>query len=155
MEGKDPLAMPASTSGAESLILRLKDFYAAFSVENLGRLDDIYTQDLEFRDPIHHLRGVLAVRHYLHNMATNLKEYRIRYTDEQVGSNAAYLSWEMDFAHPALEGGKLLSLRGISHVKYTDKIYYHEDSYDVGALLYEHVPVVGFATRLIKNRMKR
>jgi hypothetical protein len=153
MESKEPTSALVPFAGAEVLLQQLKDFYAAFAADNLTHLDTIYTQDVEFRDPIHCLHGTLALRHYLRKMATNLQHYRIHYVDEQIGNHAAYLSWVMDYAHPKLNGGKPLSVRGISHLKFTDKVYYHEDCYDLGALLYDHLPLVGFATRSLKKRM--
>ena len=41
----------------------------------------------------------------------------------------------------------------LENLKFTDKVYYHEDCYDLGALLYEQVPVLGFATRTLKHRL--
>jgi hypothetical protein len=144
------------SAGQQLLLLQqLKATYAQFGAESLSQLDLVYTSDVEFRDPIHTLHGLLAVRHYLRQFTTNLLAYRMRYVDEVVGSNAAYLTWEMDYAHRRLQGGKLITVRGITHVKFTDKIYYHEDSYDLGALLYEHLPALGFATRRLKQRLAR
>jgi hypothetical protein len=59
----------------------------------------------------------------------------------------------MDYAHPRLRGGAIITVRGMTHLLFTNKIYYHEDSYDLGALLYEHIPVLGLATRQLKTRM--
>ena len=132
---------------------RLKHFFEHFSAETLEALESIYTPDVEFRDPIHTVHGAFALRHYLRTMASNLTHYRLRYLEEQVGANAAFVSWEMDYAHPRLAGGKILTIRGISHLKYTDKVYFHEDCYDVGALLYEHLPLLGPVTRFLKHRM--
>ena len=140
---------------ARQLICQLKHFYEAFSKDTIALLDTLYTQDVEFRDPVHTVHGTLALKHYLRQMADKLTLYRIRYLDEQIGENSAYLSWEMDFEHPSLKGGATITVRGISHLKFTSKVYYHEDCYDLGALLYDHVPVLGNATRALKNRMAR
>ena len=143
----DAKAVPSPAYG------RLKLFYEQFDGNRLDQLDTVYTPDVEFRDPVHTMHGALALRRYLRKMASNLTHYHMRYLDEQVGPHSAFVSWEMDYRHPRLAGGRLLTLRGITHVKFTDKVYYHEDCYDLGALLYEHVPLVGAATRLLKHRM--
>ena len=52
-----------------------------------------------------------------------------------------------------VNGGEILTIRGITHLKYTKRIYYHEDCYDLGALVYEHVPVLGGITRSLKSRL--
>lgn len=137
------------------LVQQVKALYEQFGTEVLTRLDDLYTADIEFRDPVHTLHGCLAVKHYLRRMASSLRCYRIRYLDEVTGPYSAYLTWEMDYAHPKVKGGQTITVRGMTQLKYTDKVYYHEDCYDLGALLYEQLPVLGLATRTLKQRLAR
>lgn len=135
------------------LINRLMRFYENFSADNLARLDELYTQDIEFLDPVHRVEGILSLKHYMKKMATSLTHYRIRYLDVLAGENTAYLTWEMDFAHPRIKGGEVITIRGMSQLKFTHKIYFHEDSYDLGAMLYDNLPVLGGITRALKSRM--
>ncbi len=137
------------------LIQQLKMFYEHFTVDTIAHLNTVYTQDVEFRDPIHTINGILGLKHYLRGMATSLTYYRIRYLDQQVGEENAYLTWELDYSHRSLKGGSVITVRGMSHVKFTAKIYYHEDSYDMGALLYDHIPGLGAITRRVKKHMSR
>lgn len=137
------------------LIQQLKDFYSGFSLATLGALDSIYTQDVEFRDPVHTMHGCLAVKAYMRRMASNMTHYRIHYVDELVGSHQAYLTWDMEVAHPRLRGGQPFNVRGMTHLKFTGKVYYHEDCYDLGALIYEQVPLIGLVTRGLKQRLAR
>lgn len=146
--------VPAGPSPqALHLMRRLKAFYADFSAENLAQLDDIYTQDAEFRDPVHSLHGLLALKGYLRRMGTNLLAYRMRYLEEQVESDSAWFHWELDFSHRHLRKGQTITVRGMTRVRFTAKVYYHEDSYDLGALLYEHLPVLGSLIRALRRRM--
>lgn len=149
---REALQVPEQVSRMP-LIEELKAFYAGFSLASLAALDSIYTQDVEFRDPVHTMHGCLAVKAYMRRMVTNMTHYNIRYVDELVGSNQAYLSWEMDVAHPRLKGGQVFTVRGMTHLKFTGKVYYHEDSYDLGALVYEQVPVFGLVARGLKQRL--
>ena len=140
---------------ANLLVVQLKQFYQQFSVGTIARLDDIYTQDVEFRDPVHTMHGCLALKNYLRRMAANLTHYRIRYLDEVLGEDCAYLTWELDYAHSRLRKGRIITVRGMSQVRFTSRIFYHEDCYDMGALLYDHVPGLGTATRHLKQRLAR
>ena len=72
--------------------------------------------------------------------------------DEVIGEKTAYVKWVMHFRHPRL-GNRLISVRGVSHLKYGEKIEYHEDFYDMGAMLYEQLPVLGNVTRWLKLRL--
>ncbi len=136
-----------------NILSRLMSFYENFSVEHLNELDDFYTQDIEFTDPVHQVNGILSLKHYLKKMAANLTHYRIRYIDVMADDNKAYLTWEMEFAHKSIRGGQVITVRGMTRLEYTSRIYYHEDCYDMGALLYEHLPVIGGITRSLKGRI--
>jgi hypothetical protein len=147
--------MDASQANARGQLLlpQVKLFYEQFSTATIARLDDIYTPDIEFRDPIHVIHGGLRLKGYLRRMANSLSHYKMRYLDETVTDYGAYLTWEMDYAHRSLGGGKIITVRGMSRLLFTSKVYYHEDSYDLGALLYEHIPGLGFATRRVKQHV--
>jgi len=137
----------------DTLIKRFMEFYEDFSLDNLGKLDNFYTPDIEFIDPIHRVDGILSLKRYLKKMAGNLSHYRIHYLDSLAVDNMAYLTWEMEFAHKRINGGQVVMLRGMSHLKFTSRVYYHEDCYDLGALVYEHLPLIGSLTRSVKARM--
>ena len=143
----------ASDSKNKQLLKILMSFYEDFSVDNLSRLDELYTQDIEFVDPVHKVEGILNLKRYLKKMAAKLTHYSIRYVDVLSGENTAYVTWEMDLAHKSINNGKMITVRGMSHFKYTSRVYYHEDSYDLGALLYEHLPLIGGITRSLKLRI--
>lgn len=153
MEAKSPLA--PTRAGGNLIVLKLKQFYEEFSVGTIARLDDIYTQDVEFRDPVHTICGSLGLKNYLRRMGVNLRYYRIRYLDGILSENTAYLSWEMDYAHRSLQRGRIFTVRGMTRIHFTTKVFYHEDSYDMGALLYDHVPGLGTVTRHLKQRLAR
>ena len=146
---------PEQANDARLLVQQLKIFYGKFTADTIAQLNTVYTQDVEFRDPVHTVNGSLALKHYLRGMAANLRQYHIRYLDEHIGEHSAYLTWELDYSHRFIKRGAVITVRGMSHVKFTGKIYYHEDSYDLGALLYEHLPGLGAVTRRLKKRMGR
>jgi hypothetical protein len=59
----------------------------------------------------------------------------------------------MTFSHSGLNGGKPVQVRGVTLIRFTDRIYYHEDFFDLGAMLYQHVPVLGSVIRYLNNRL--
>lgn len=54
-------------------------------------------------------------------------------------------------APKAREG--LISVRGVSHLQIANKVTFHEDFYDMGAMIYEQLPVIGGLTRWLRNRL--
>lgn len=67
----------------------------------------------------------------------------------------ALYTQDVEFRHPSLAGDKLISVRGITQIRLTDRIFYHEDFYDLGAMIYQHVPVLGRIIRFINQRIGR
>jgi hypothetical protein len=49
-----------------------------------------------------------------------------------------------------------LKLTGVSIINFTDgRITSQEDFYDMGAMTYEHIPLLGGAIRVVKARMMK
>ena len=135
-----------------ALIESFKCGYQDLLKTDCSQLDLFYAQDLLFKDPIHEIRGLVALEDYLINLSSELQECRFEYLDQLISDQAAYIKWVMHFRHPKL-GSKLNDVRGVSHLKWTDKIDFHEDFYDMGAMLYEQVPLIGSVTQWLKQRL--
>ncbi len=131
------------TAPGKGVVAKVMDFYSDFSKESIPLIEGLYTQDIEFVDPVHTLTGILALKAYFKRMASNMLHYEMRYLEVIEGDGCAHLSWEMTFAHKSLKSGKPIIVKGMSFLKFTSKVYYHEDRYDLGALVYEHVPLFG------------
>lgn len=144
-----------STEPQDALVRRFVDFHESCSLHTITRLEEIYTQDVEFICPLLHTQGVLALKTHMKSFLRDLDFYQRRHRDTLVGEHCAYLSWEMDYAHPRISGGRPVTVRGVSHLKYTTRIYHQEDHFDLGALLYEQLPGLSSLTRLLKRRLLR
>jgi hypothetical protein len=142
-----------SDAPASPLVNDLKAFYNNAGAATMDIIDRIYTQDVEFRDPVHTIHGRLGLKNYLRNLYTSASSVHFDYQDEQISANSASITWLMTYSHPKLNGGKPVDVRGISTLRFTDKIYYHEDFYDMGAMVYQHVPVLGAVVRHINQRL--
>ncbi|TVZ38050.1 SnoaL-like protein [Alteromonadaceae bacterium 2753L.S.0a.02] len=139
-------------SNAQALVESFKAFYR--DVANL-RLDDLpalYHSAVVFKDPVHEIRGINALHAYMSDVCSNVSRGRFEYLDQLIDEHRAYIKWNMHFCHKSL-GNKAVVVRGISQIEFNDKIFYHEDVYDMGELLYEHLPVLGSATQWLKRRM--
>lgn len=134
------------------IIEHFKSFYRDLMSPSFVKLEDIYDNDLIFIDPIHQINGLAEVANYTDTLCDNLTECRFEYLDEMISYNSAYIKWNMHYRHPKL-GDKLHTLRGVSHICFDKKITYHEDCYDVGAMVYEHLPIIGALTRMVKSRL--
>lgn len=137
------------------LLAELQAYYRNFLTADPEQLQRFYRPDVVFRDPVHEVEGLLAVRRYFEGMRDGLEDCRFEFDSGVLSSTSACLPWQMHFAHRALQGGKPLSLRGCSLLRFDQQIYFHEDFYDMGAMVYERVPLVGSLVRAIKSRIAR
>jgi hypothetical protein len=138
---------------APSIIDSFKNTYRDLCAMDISRLDEVYSQQVVFRDPVHEIRGLALMQDYLAATMLNVSECRFEFLDQLHNEQTAYLKWNMHFRHPKLSAGKLLTVRGISQIQYDQRIFYHEDSFDMGQMVYEHIPVMGSLTRWLKTRM--
>lgn len=128
--------------------------FATLDAGNLDRLGELYREDIEFRDPLHHIQGLAALQDYFAQLYANASDLRYQFHGaDEVGTGHGYLRWTLHFRHPRLNGNQPISLQGCSHLQWTDRVHVHQDYFDAGALLYEHVPVVGGVIRWLKGRL--
>ena len=104
------------------------------------------------KDPIHEIRGLVSLEDYFSALNEGLNDCRFEYLDQVCSEHSAYLKWIMRFRHVKL-GDEVIEVRGVSHLRWNEKIEYQEDFYDMGAMLYERLPVLGNVTRWIRLRM--
>ena len=135
-----------------ALLERFKDNFKDLQQADWSQLGDFYADDIVFKDPVHELRGLVALEDYFTALCADLVECRFEYLDQVVSDNSAYLKWIMHFRHPRL-GKDTIDVRGVSNLLWSDKIHFHEDFYDMGAMLYERLPVLGNVTRWLRLRL--
>jgi hypothetical protein len=134
------------------LIERFKSCFKVLPEADLSLLREMYTDEVVFKDPVHEIRGLVGLEDYFANMISDLTDCRFEYLDEIIGERSAYIKWVMHYRHPRL-GNRPVSVRGVSHLRFGDKIEFHEDVYDMGAMLYEQVPLLGNVTRWLRLRL--
>ena len=144
----------AATEDQLALIERFKAFYKDVKNPNLDSIGDVYAADIKFQDPIHQVTGIAELHAYLSDMCENVDSGRFEYLDQLVGVDTAYIKWNMYFSHPKL-GKKTHVVRGMSQIQFSDRIYFHEDVYDMGQMIYEKVPVLRWAVNRLKQRLSQ
>ena len=135
-----------------ALLDRFKGNFKDLHLADWSQLGDIYADDIVFKDPVHELRGLVTLEDYFTTVCADLIDCRFEYLDQVVSDNSAYLKWVMHFRHPRL-GKDVIDVRGVSHIRWKEKIDFHEDFYDMGAMLYEQLPVFGNVTRWLRLRL--
>ncbi|NMP31592.1 nuclear transport factor 2 family protein [Thalassotalea sp. M1531] len=135
---------------------RFIETYQRLGTENLSLLSDIYANDVVFIDPMHHISGFSNLEDYFTSLYTNLTSCTFSVHEVIYQDDDAAIYWTMTYRHPKLNKGKSVSVEGHSKLKgLEDKVIYHRDYLDLGAMIYEHVPLLGSVIKLVKNRANK
>lgn len=132
---------------------RFKEVFNQLDASNLNLLGEIYQPDVVFRDPVHELEGLEALRDYYAGLYEGVVSCRFEFEDELITDGRAVLVWVMHFEHARFCRGQTLSLAGASHLRFGEKVFLHHDYFDMGAFIYERVPLLGSVIRAIKRRL--
>jgi hypothetical protein len=139
---------------SSDLIDQFEHYYTQLSRDSLAYLADIYSDDVIFIDPVTQHEGLTALHSYFKSLLENCEDCTFDIRDRLCTEGSATVTWQLNYAHPKLQRGAIITVPGISIVKYREsKIYFQQDYYDLGAMLYEHVPVLGRLIRALRKRL--
>ncbi|EWG97873.1 nuclear transport factor 2 family protein [Halomonas sp. BC04] len=120
-------------------------------------LYQVYTDDVVFTDPLHHIEGREALERYFQGLYENVTECRFEFHDRLRQGTEACVTWTMRLSHPRLARGRPVLVEGCSRLSFsTDdprRVCRHRDFFDAGAMLYEHLPILGPTVRVLKRRL--
>lgn len=134
----------------------LEDFKAVYNQLGPGKsglIETIYTADVDFSDPAKHIVGIGPLKHYMQDLYAGVESCRFDFQEQVVGPGSAFTCWSMTLVHRKLRPGQPVTVRGASYLEFRDKIHLHRDYFDLGALIYERIPLLGGVVRGIKNRL--
>lgn len=134
--------------------------YQKLGTDNLELIKTIYDDNVEFQDPAHRLQGLSQLEAYFANLYQNLASCTFVVNGVMWQQQQAAVYWVMEYCHSGLNAGRPIRVEGHSLIKSNcdkndEKVVYHRDYVDMGAMVYEYIPVVGFAIKKIKQRMAR
>ncbi|WP_407333791.1 nuclear transport factor 2 family protein [Enterovibrio sp. 27052020O] len=133
---------------------RFISIYTSLRKDNLHSLNTIYSPDVVFEDPAHRIEGYDNLARYFESMYTNVTDCRFEIHQHAVNGDAAFISWTMTLSHPKLSGGAERSVEGCSRLILKEgRVALHRDYFDLGEMLYEALPVLGAAVKMIKKRL--
>ncbi|MDZ7854148.1 MAG: nuclear transport factor 2 family protein [Halomonas sp.] len=119
------------------------------------KLYEVYTDDVDFTDPLHHIKGREALEDYFSTLYDNVTSCRFVFHTTLQKDDTAFVTWTMHLVHPRLDGGRVVEVEGCSHLIFAEdgRVTRHRDYFDAGDLLYERLPVMGPAVRWVKRQL--
>ena len=126
--------------------------YQDLNATNIESLRSVYSDDVLFEDPAHRIEGLGEFINYFNQLYKNVEECSFHFNDVIVDQQRIVLTWSFDLRHPRLGGGKEITVPGASLLQVNEKkIVHHRDYFDLGAMIYEHVPLLGRVVLRIKR----
>lgn len=140
---------------AKQLVNDFKTLYQTLNASNIhdGLIEKVYRDDVQFKDSFHEIDGINDFIKYCDSVYENVRYSTFDFHNEMISDDQAMLTWTMNYAHPQLNGGNNIAVKGASHILFSDKVYLHQDYIDGGELLYEHIPVLRWVIKKLKARM--
>ena len=129
--------------------------YQKLNADNLSELGNLYTEDIRFIDPAHEIRGLVRLTEYFEKLYLNIGSITFNFSDQLRQGTEGYVQWQMSLTHPRLKKGKVVVVPGATYLRFVDsgKVCLHRDYFDLGAMLYEQLPVLGGIISAIKRRL--
>ncbi|MNZ70587.1 nuclear transport factor 2 family protein [Lelliottia amnigena] len=142
-------------STMSSAINRFMDYYAELDSQPPSALAALYHPDAALIDPFGEHQGLFAIQRYFTHLLANVDHCRFVIDAPLCVTDRFAVTWTMHWSHPRVSGGEKLALPGCSVVDVQeDQIIRQRDYYDAGEMIYEHLPVLGWAVRGIKRRVR-
>jgi steroid Delta-isomerase len=124
-------------------------FFNGLAPDKLDMLGDVYSPGIEFRDPLHQVKGLPAVRHVFGQMFRQLGELTVKVTDAHGDESTGFILWEMRYRFRGAER----VITGTSHLRFANdgRVAEQTDHWDASFPVYGEFPVIGLAMRGIKR----
>ena len=136
-----------------TVVERFKQIYGQLNAQSLGLLSELYSDDVKFQDPFHQIAGFSALRQYFADLYAQVESCSFKFEEDVTQGNDSVLMWTMFLKHSRLNGGLVVTVPGSTHIRFRDRVSYHRDYFDAGAMLYEQLPLIGRVIRIIKRRV--
>lgn len=125
------------------------------TADNLGAMDTIYAENVRFADPAGEVYGREKLRAHFASLLSGADFCAFAFDGAVQDGDEVALFWRMTLAARRLNNGQQYEVPGASRLLFGGggKVVMHRDYFDMGALLYERLPIVGAAARALRRRM--
>ena len=117
-------------------------------------LPEIYTNDIIFIDPVKEISGLDNLTQYFEDLYSSVVSCEFTLVSSIPHGELHSLEWLMHLEHKNISRNKTIELDGASFIKFKDeKVSYHRDYYDLGALIYENIPLLGSVISKVRHAL--
>lgn len=141
----------SATAPTPPVVALFKQVFARLGPDSVMPLDRLYAPDVVFEDPLHRLVGRDAVAAYFARLNARVESAEFAFTGEVLGTGTAAMTWTMTVR--TRRPRKVIVVPGVSVLVFDDLVTAQRDYFDVGAMLYEQLPGVGWLLRWVKRQV--
>ena len=129
--------------------------YQDLDKDTLHILATVYTENVQFIDPAHEIVGLDKLSGYFAALYQDVTSIRFFFRNALEVKGEGYVQWDMTFIHKKFAGAQPITVAGVTFLRFDEdgKVFYHRDYFDLGAMVYEHVPLLGRLIQSIKGRL--
>jgi hypothetical protein len=159
LERTDPRRIQSVTKGSpeeKAATGRFVDFISRLSEENIrAKTRKVYAVDAYLNDTLKESIGIDRIEAYFVETARAAEEITARVEDVAESGGNYYFRWTMNVRFKKFKKGETVRSIGMSHIRFNSagQVVLHQDYWDSGGNLFEHIPVVGWLIRRIKARL--
>ncbi len=115
-------------------------------------LEQTYSANIKFIDPVKTIHGLEELTSYFEHLYKSVDKCQFTLNADVSNSEGYSLQWIMKLRHQKISKHKEILLDGASFLKYQgNKVCYQRDYYDMGAMVYEHIPFIGILIKKIRH----
>lgn len=131
------------------LVSQMKSVFARLTPGMVMPMADLYAPEVVFEDPLHRIVGRDALGAYFNRLNARIESADFVFGPQVVGTNDAALTWTMTIR--LRRSRQTIVVPGVSVLQFGERITYQRDYFDVGAMFYERIPLLGWFLRRLKR----
>lgn len=139
--------MPTATE--PPIVSSFKRAFARLTPETTLPIAALYADDVVFEDPLHKLLGRDALSAYFVGLNRRVVFAEFVFGDQVIEDDRAALTWTMTVK--TKRPLQTVVVPGVTMLRFHDRITHHRDYFDVGAMMYERLPLLGWLLRAFKR----
>jgi len=135
----------------------IRSIFNELRATNTEILDNFYTSDVVFEDPLGQINGLAAMKSYYQAMYKNVQDIRFEFKPDAIVGDRHLSTWVMYLRAKGLNGGKEIAVHGVSELEFQSEstlVIYHRDYFDMGEFIYQYIPVLGGILKLVRKQLE-
>ena len=134
---------------------RYSVFFATLTQQELDRCDQLFSQQVHFKDPFNDVTGIASVKQVFRHMFDTCETVRFEIHDCSGHGSVGYINWTFHFM--IKRRWKQRKIQGVSRVAFNAKgeVVEHIDYWDAAENIYQSLPLIGWLLKQLRNRFLR